>query len=207
MGGRGAGASWGGGGGGSGAPIETTSLISQRERKEAEVDSVLSTLRDVSDQYGVTMNDVEVGVFPPGSSVMGYYDPSTGALGVNGAFFDTQKVNDAYDNCIAQQYHPARGSKSGMEALASHEAGHRLTYVAGEKNSMSGEAIADRVVEEAAKELGYKNSARMAKQISGYALTNKKEAIAEAFADVYCNGNNARKESRAIVKKLNSYLR
>ena len=33
------------------------------------------------------------------------------------------------------------------------------------------------------------------------------EALAEAFADVYCNGSKASKESKAIVDVMNSYLK
>ena len=45
----------------------------------------------------------------------------------------------------------------------------------------------------------------MAAKISGYAKTNYAECVAEAFADVYCNGKNAKKESRAVVSELNKY--
>ena len=47
----------------------------------------------------------------------------------------------------------------------------------------------------------------MAKKISGYATRSTKEAIAEAYADVYCNGAKAAKESAAIVNVLNKYLK
>lgn len=33
------------------------------------------------------------------------------------------------------------------------------------------------------------------------------DAIAEAFADVFCNGNKATSESKAIVDVLNNYLK
>lgn len=46
----------------------------------------------------------------------------------------------------------------------------------------------------------------MARQISGYATYNNKEAIAEAVADVYCNGAKAHKESKAIVGIIKKYL-
>lgn len=206
MGGRGAGAGWGGGGGGVNPPISSTSLISAREGKEAEVDQVLSVLRDVMDSHGVSMNDVELGKFPPGATVMGYYDPSTGALGINASYFDGTKIESAYDNCVKSGFHPGRGGKTGMEAVAAHEAGHRLTYVAAQKAGLDADAFSENIVDNAAKSLRYKNSANMAKKISGYALESRHEAIAEAFADVYCNGNGAKRESHAIVKELQSRL-
>lgn len=207
MGGGNSSSSWGGGGGGNAAPIDTTSLISAREGKQAEVDQTLSVLRDIEKEYGVTMNDVEIGIFPKGSKVMGYYDPSSGALGMNASYFDAKKIDSAYDKSVQSKYHPPRGNKTGMEAVASHEAGHRLTYVAAEKSGKSPNAFSAKVIEDSATKLRYKNSANMAKKISGYATENYKEAIAEAFADVYCNGKNAKKESHTVVNTLKSYLK
>jgi hypothetical protein len=47
----------------------------------------------------------------------------------------------------------------------------------------------------------------MASKISGYAKENARECIAEAFADVYCNGGRAKKESQSIVDVMNKYLK
>ena len=197
--------SWGGGGGGSAPPLSTADLISQREGKTTEVDQVLSVLRDVNNQYGVQI-DTEVGIFPAGSSVMGYHDPNTGNLGMSKSYFDSAKLDGVMDEQAKIGYHPSRGDKSGIEAVMSHEAGHKLNYVASDKAGMSADALANKVVSSASKSLGYKNSANMASKISGYATESMKECIAEAFADVYCNGNNARKESKAVVSELNKYF-
>jgi len=45
------------------------------------------------------------------------------------------------------------------------------------------------------------------KAVSGYAEENNAECVAEAFADVFCNGKKAKAESRAIVSVLEKYLK
>lgn len=47
----------------------------------------------------------------------------------------------------------------------------------------------------------------MASKISGYATHSNAEAVAEAIADVYCNGKKAKSESKAIVNVMNKYLK
>ena len=92
MGGRGAGS---GGGATGGLDISnitgTTSLISAREGNASEVDGVLSVLRDVGDQYGVEMSDVQLATIQGrGSNTLGFYD-SNGNLAINLAFFDNDR--------------------------------------------------------------------------------------------------------------------
>lgn len=52
-----------------------------------------------------------------------------------------------------------------------------------------------------------KSSMKMASNISGYAKSSYAECVAEAVADVYCNGSKARVESRAIVNEINKILK
>ena len=199
--------SWGGGGGGGSNPIATQDLISNRERLTTEVDQVLTVLKDVEKQYGINM-DTEIGIFRSGDSTLGYFDPNNGNIGMNKAYFNSDSMDAVMDEQARIGYHPSRGNKSGIEAVMAHEAGHKLNYAlegrAGEKGNAS--IIAKSIVEDSAKQLGYKNSANMARKISKYATENYKEAIAEAFSDVYCNGKNAKKESRTIVDNLNKRL-
>jgi hypothetical protein len=58
-----------------------------------------------------------------------------------------------------------------------------------------------------AHEMGHKGVVKMAGKISKYATASNAEALAEAFCDVYCNGNSAKRESKAIVKTMNKYLK
>lgn len=46
----------------------------------------------------------------------------------------------------------------------------------------------------------------MAGFISKYARSNYSETIAEASADVFCNGKNASRASKAIMKEVKSIL-
>ena len=197
---------WDGGGGGA-PPVQTSDLISQREGKQAEVDSVLSVLRDFNNEYG-TQIDTEIGQFPQGSSVMGYYDPLSGNIGISQSYFDEDRINLAMDQSANARYHPPRGNKTGMEAVTAHEVGHALTAKAQEQMGIgSFDKAANRIVQDAKRNNKVKGSASdMARRISAYAGKNPAEAIAEAVGDVHCNGDNARKESKWIVSELNKHL-
>ena len=112
-----------------------------------------------------------------------------------------------YADCVSSGFHPSNGSKSAAEAVAAHELGHRLTDAVGER--MGGVTLreaATRIVNEARRSTSHRGVVQMAAKISKYATANNAEAIAEAFADVYCNGNNAHAESRAIMAVVNRYL-
>ena len=95
-----------------------------------------------------------------------------------------------------------------MQAVASHEYGHVLTSKAGAKlGILDMDAAAKVIVDRAVKKTSHKGSVSLSKKISGYAGHSNAECIAEAVADVYCNGKKASAESRAIVNELNSILR
>ena len=95
-----------------------------------------------------------------------------------------------------------------MQAVASHEYGHVLTQQAGAKLGQPDmDAAAKLIVDRARATTSHKGSVSMAKKISGYAGHSNAECVAEAIADVYCNGNKAAAESRAIVKELKSILK
>ena len=191
--------SWGGGGGGSVNPVDTTSLLSA-SGKQSEIKEVMSAVKSVYDDYGIDLSDIQLATLKgKDANVMAYYD-SDGNLAVNKSYFDSKKMDAAYDRCVQSGFHPDRGNKSGLEATAAHELGHRLT-----DTGRGIDATSKDIVQKAAKKLKYKNSANMAAKISGYAKTNYAECVAEAFADVYCNGKNAKKESRAVVSELNKY--
>lgn len=209
FGGRGS-SSGGGGGGTSGSNVtvlDSTSLISEREGKQTEVDATLRVLKAVEDRYGVNLNDVEVVTLAKKNfRTMAYYDAG-GNLAVNTNYFNSERMNGAYDSCVASGFHPPRGNKTGLEAVVAHEMGHKLNHVAGGNDWDRLDATADAIVREACRNAGYRNQTRLFRsKISGYASRNNAEAVAEAFADVYCNGNNASKESRAIVTALNKYF-
>ena len=212
MGGRGSGSGSGGGATGGLNPgdiVSVSSLISDRERHQEEVDDTLTVLRDVHEKYGVDVEDAQIAVLKgKGLTTMAYYD-SAGNLAINQTYFNNERMTSAYDMCVESGFHPGRGSKSGMEAVVAHEMGHRLTDAAGEragKGTWQLDSTARDIVYNASRAAGYKNMNTFTAKISGYAKQNYAEAVAEAFADVYCNGSRASRESRAIVTELNKYF-
>ena len=209
MGGRGSGSGGVGlGGGNSGPEVNVQSergLISERERSQQEVDDTLSVLRDVNERYGYTIYDATVADIGA-SPVIAYYTRGTDSISVNQDYFDSVKMNEAYDRCVQSGFHPPRGNKTGTQAVVSHELGHALTDEAARRSGMTFDQVAERIVGEA---FGVKKSSTAkakAGKISGYAAQSNAECIAEAFADVYCNGRNAKTESRSVVRRLDHYM-
>lgn len=190
--------------------VSTTSLISARGQYQTEVDQVLAVARDIYDEYGVSLDyDIATLKGADANGTLGYYDGKN--LAINKNFFNAERMNGVYDESVKNGYHPSRGNKTGLEAVASHEMGHRLTDEIGVRMGLGSwqlEEVSDRVLKQASKNAGYRNGIyKMASKISGYATESKAEALAEAFADVYCNGSKASKESKAIVDVMNSYLK
>lgn len=206
MGGRGAGSGGGGATGGLNPSdiVSTQSLISA-SGKRTEINETLQVLKDISDQYGVTLSDVQLAKLKGGGlGVLGYYD-SNGNLAINESYFKSEAMTKAYDRSVEQGYHPPRGSKTGIEAVTAHEMGHALTEKAGGSWGNL-DATADKIIQNASKKAGYKDTASFVAKISGYAKEKSAEAVAEAFADVYCNGRKASKESKAVVNALKKEL-
>lgn len=212
MGSRGAGSSGGpvGGNGNSGSIIKSTSsLISARERFQGEVDEALTVLRDVERAYGAIVEDMHISKLTKrGAGVLGYYD-ARGNIGINEKVFgDAKGLTEIYDRNVKSGYHPPRGNKTGLQAVIAHELGHRLNYIAGGSKWENLDRVATDIIGKATKNAGYKsNTAKFRASISGYATSNNAEAVAESFADVYCNGNRAKNESKAVVSELNKYFR
>ena len=191
--------------------VSTSSLISGRnEGYRDEVDQVLTVARNIQNEYGVNLDyDIATLKGKDAQGTLGYYDGSN--LAINKNYLNVDKMNKTYDASVESGYHPSRGNKSGLEAVTSHEMGHKLTDEIGKKMGLGSwklEEASDRVLKEASKKAGYKNATyKLASKVSGYAKSSKAEALAEAFADVYCNGSKASKESKAIVDVMNSYLK
>lgn len=211
MGGRGSSSGGAGIGGGGGADIDiisTTDLISQRETKETEVDEVLTTLRRVYGDYDYAVDDIVVAKLggKDGNTTMAYCERGAGVIGVNEKYFDVDKMNSAYAGCVSAGFHPSSGNRTGMEATIAHELGHALNGVAAGKMGLDLDKSAEKIIGEAFKARNSAQAKNIAGRISGYAKTSDAECVAEAFCDVYCNGGNAKQESRTIVDILKRYL-
>ena len=199
----------GGSGGGGVNPaniVSERSLISERENHREAVDDVLAVMRDVENQYGEVVEDLLVAQLKgKDASVLGFHDEGYVALNEKLLGLGDQ-YNALYD--AQGNYHPSRGNKTGVQAVTAHEVGHYLHFVAGGRTQEGSKRVADDIVKVASRFSGYGNKTyQFRKSISGYAEKNNKEAVAEAFADVYCNGSKAKAESRAIVNELNKRVR
>lgn len=137
-------------------------------------------------------------------------DISGGALGasdgytvyMSNKYVKNNNMTKAMKDAGESGFHPKLGKKSGVEAVTAHEMGHFLAEQASKKAGISQRDI----VERASKKLGVKVN-NMAGKISEYARYNYHETIAEASADVYCNGRRASKASRAIMSEIKSILK
>ena len=187
--------------------LSTTSFVSAREGHEEMVDAVLGVFNDVNNEYGFVIDDIHMAqMSAKGQSAIAYYDGSN--IGWNETFMNKKTLDKAYADCVKSGFHPKTGKRSPAEAVASHELGHALTAEVGKKmGGLNIDQASTRIVNEARKQTKHRGVVQMAKKISGYATHSNAEAIAEAFADVYCNGKKARKESHAIVNVMNSYLK
>ena len=200
-----------GGGGVDSANIHNErDLVSERGAKRAEVDDVLSVARDIHDKYGVDVGQFMIAdIGGKDSGVLAYSDGEN--IGFNSSYFNSQNMEAAYAASVASGYHPSKGNKTAMQAVAAHEYGHVLTEKAAAKLGISGfdsmDTAAKTIVDRARKQTTHKGSVSMAAKISGYAGKSNAECVAEAVADVYCNGRKASAESRAIVSELNKILR
>lgn len=199
-----------GGDGGVGHAISTTSLVSEREGRQAIVDETLQVFSDFYDEYGTVVTDIEIAIMDEGGAgTLAYYDMG-GNIAFNNSFFDSKTMDTAYARCVADGFHPSNGSKTGLQAVAAHEIGHKLTADVALKMGMSSTDIdgaATKIVKEARKSTKHKGVVQMASKISTYATHSNAEAIAEAISDVYCNGKKAKSESKAIVGVVNKYLK
>lgn len=187
--------------------VSTTSLVSAREGNRQEVDEVLQAFKDVADEYGYIIDDIQLATLKgEGASTLAYYDGSN--IAMNQSYFNKAKMESAYARCVQDGFHPSQGNKTALQAVASHELGHALTDAVGAKMGAIKGDTANAILKEAKKQGKFTGTvADMAGRISGYAKFNARECIAEAFSDVYCNGSKAHKESQSIVNVMNKYLK
>lgn len=202
--------------------VNTEDMISARnDSNKSQVDDVLKVAKAMTKQYG---NDVAIeGTFKlanfkgKDSNVLGCYSHD-GSITMNKTYMTSKNLDSVMDESFKRGYHPSRGNKSGVEAVAAHEYGHSLTANVQKKMGLSNYGVAaTRIVTEAriahevssagSKPVSFTTNKSWRKSISGYGAGSDIEAIAEAVSDVYCNGNKASSKSRAIVDVMTKYLK
>lgn len=181
-------------------------MISQRGQKQEAVDDVLSVSRRLDGIYG---EESQITQFQTAkmTGALAYYD-SGGNIAMNERYMNAKGMNAAYDQAVKDKFHPPRGNKTGIQAVASHEYGHALADKVGAKLGISDiESASREIVERARKKTNHKTNMSFAQKISGYGQYNFAECVAESVADWYCNGSKAAKESRAVMSVINSVLK
>lgn len=166
------------------------------EAMREEYPGVMDEVADVFIAEKIKTND--------GSVPMAFYGAD--GLGINEKFANSKKMDAAYDMDVKAGFHPGRGGKSGLEAVVSHELGHAITNLAGKRLGQSLDQAAKTIVKRAANAGKFKTTTDLAAAVSGYAKQSHAECVAEAVADVHCNGSTASAASKAIVNQLNKVL-
>lgn len=151
-------------------------------------------------EYGNIISKANLSLATMGSSALGASDGQT--VYMNDKFVKNNNMTQAMKASADSGFHPKIGNKTGAEAVTAHELGHFLSARAMEKAGISEREIVAR----ASKELGVKTN-NVASMISGYARYNYAETIAEASADVFCNGRGASKASIAIMSEIKKILK
>ena len=189
-------------GGNSGATVRSSHNLTEEIGKGGGgfANEIMNTRDSFESEYGDAVKNMtlKAATFDD-PSVLGAYGGNT--LYMNQKYIQNANLTEAMQNAVKSGFHPSIGNKTGAEAVAAHEIGHRLGEVAAQKAGISEKDIVAR----AAKATRLKTE-NVAGHISGYARKNYSETIAEAYADVYCNGNKASRASRAVVKEVKAIM-
>lgn len=189
--------------------LSTSNLLIDTDLDEVTRAEVSRTLKDFQDEYGLEYSNTRIAQLKSSSDALAYYDGV--GIAINSSYLNSEKMNDAYQRCVESGFHPSSGSRTGMEAVVSHELGHALTDMVGvrmgNRQFFDIDKTATAIVNEARKQTRHRGVVQMASKISGYATHSNAEAVAEAIADVYCNGKKAKPESIAINRVVDSYLK
>ena len=162
---------------------------------------VMNTRDAMEREYGPAVKNMNLHLAKfDNNSALGAYGDDT--LYMNENALKNKNLTEAMQSGAASGFHPGIGDKTGAEAVAAHEIGHRLGQIAAQRAGISEQEIVNR----AAKKVGI-STPNMAGHISQYARTNYGETIAEASSDVYCNGSKASKASIAIMNEVKSILK
>lgn len=185
-------------------PMELTQLLKNssgdtyRTAQEA-IDGVVAELNN--NDFSKSTRDLELLSADLGKNkrIMGYNTGNQIAINEN---YLKSGMNEAYDDSVESGYHPSRGKYTGTQAVIFHEYGHKINDDISRATGRSFEDIAREVCVSSAKSLKLGKTSELSKAISGYAKGSNTETIAEAYADVRCNGANAKRESKAVYKEL-----
>lgn len=185
---------------------DSNNLIINTSVSEDAKNQIIGTMKDFFDEYGLKYNNTrEANIVGSDSGTLAFYDGS--GVTFNAKYLNGYAMQNAMKECEKSGFHPPLGGKTGLEAVAAHELGHSLNDLVAQKLGTTLDGAAKKIFREANKNLGSPDAHKMAGAISGYAKSSNAEAIAEAIADCYCNGKNAKAESIAIKVVVDKYLK
>ena len=151
-------------------------------------------------EYGNIVSQANLSVAKISENALGAY--GDGTVYMSDKYVKNKSMTKSMQQMADDGFHPKIGNKTGAEAVTSHELGHYLADRAMAKAKIDEKEI----VKRASKKVGEKVN-NMAGKISEYARYNYAETIAEASADVFCNGRKASKASIAIMNEIKSILK
>lgn len=133
------------------------------------------------------------------SGAYAYIEPSDGSLHINPNVFNDEETFYNVVGGKIRAYHP----NATPESLLAHEYGHSVSLEVDEQKIIDN-AVA-RYVEKypkSAMDAFLPDYQYAAESISHYAVTTEHELFAEAFGDVYTNGDNAQELSKWIIEEV-----
>lgn len=133
------------------------------------------------------------------SGAYAYVEPSNGSLHINPNIFKDEETFYKVVGGKIRAYHP----NATPESILAHEYGHSVSLAVDEKKIIDN-AVAKYVEKypKSAMDAFIPDYQYAAESISHYAVTTEHELFAEAFGDVYANGNNAQELSKWIVEEV-----
>lgn len=133
------------------------------------------------------------------SGAYAYVKPEDGSLHINPNVFKDEKTFYETIGGRIRAYHP----NATPESILAHEYGHSISLNVDEKKIIDN-AVAKYVEKypKSAMDAFIPDYQYAAESISHYAVTTEHELFAEAFGDVYANGDKAQELSKWIIKEV-----
>ena len=113
----------------------TTNLLIDTDLDEITRGEVTRTLKDFQDKYGLDYNNTRIANMKPGTGVLAYYDGE--GIAINNEYLNSDTMNAVYKKSVESGFHPSNGSKTGMEAVVSHELGHAVNGIIADRMGIS----------------------------------------------------------------------
>lgn len=163
-----------------------------------------SVAKQFVEKFGITPNISSISVDENDftelmSGAYAYVKPADGSLHINPNIFKDEKTFYETIGGKIRAYHP----NATPESILAHEYGHSISLKVDEKKIIDN-AVA-RYVEKypkSAMDAFIPDYQYAAESISHYAVTTEHELFAEAFGDVYANGDKAQELSKWIVEEV-----